>query len=153
MQQTPPQGIAPANSYAINMDSLLFGHVPLRQINVAVTPNIKEQSGVVLLLCHDLDQTPTREVRVAISCERAAIWQATTGVELATLLKAMRDLGQEYFQDTPVMQMRLEGVEREREITSALERRYRVTVFEVSRWSYRSKGGGTVTRGQPVDHP
>lgn len=139
-----------ATPYAANMDSLLFGQMPLRHLNVAITPNIGEQGGVIVLLCHDLDQTPAREMRAAISCERATIWTQTTGRELEARLAAMRDRRQEYDLDTPVMQMRLEGVEREREITSRLERKYRVTVFEVSRWFYRNASGGHVARGQQV---
>lgn len=144
------QGTVGGGSFALNMDSLLFGQVPLRQLNVAVTPNIQEQGGVILLLCQELGQKPARELRVAISCERAQIWKDTTGRELEALLARMRDERQEYYLDTPVMQMRLEGVAREREITSQLERKYRVNVFEVSRWFYRGKGGGTVVRGQRV---
>ncbi len=134
----------------MNMDSLLFGSQPLRQVNVAVTPNIKEQAGVILLLCHDLDHKPARELRVAISCERALIWKGSTATVVEALLEQMRQGGREYYLDTPLFTMRLEGVEREREITSQLERTYKVSVFEVARWFYRVKGGGTVVRGQPV---
>lgn len=139
-----------AQAPQVNMDALLFGQQPLRQLNVAVTPNCKEQAGVILLLCHDLDSKPSREIRVAISCERATIWKETTGVELAAQLEAMRQAGREVYLDTPLLQMRLEGVEREREITSQMDRRYRVSVFEVARWFYRGKNGALLTRGRRV---
>ena len=140
----------PVHTPQANMDSLLFGQQPLRQLNVAVTPNCKEQAGVMLLLCHDLDSKPSREIRVVISCERALIWKETTGAELADQLARMRQVGREYYLDTPVMTMRLEGVERAREITSQMDRKYRVTVFEVARWFYRTKNGALLTRGRSV---
>ena len=140
----------PVHLPQVNMDSLLFGQQALRELNVAVTPNCKEQAGVILLLCHDLDSKPSREIRVAISCERALIWKETTGVELQERLARMRQVGREYYLDTPLMQIRLEGVEREREITSQMDRKYRVSVFEVARWSYRGQSGRLLTRGRPV---
>ncbi|MFT4015001.1 MAG: hypothetical protein QM682_16750 [Paracoccus sp. (in: a-proteobacteria)] len=147
MDPIPPHG-----SHAMNMDGLLFGQQPLSLIQVAATPNVQEQGGVVLMLCPRLDRKPARDLRVAISCARAAIWRATTGAEIEAMLAQMREQGQPFDQDTPLFQMRLEGIEREREVTSQLGRTYRLTVFEVSRWFYRIRPGGTVMRGQPVNH-
>lgn len=139
-----------AASLAFNMDRLLFGRMALQRMNVSVTPNITEQGGGIVMLCHDLDQDPARDVRVAISGARATIWRETTGRELEAALNVMREKRQEYYIDTPVLQLRLEGVFRDSEITSRLQRHYRVTVFEVARWFHRAKGGGTIVRGQPV---
>lgn len=146
-----PHFAGPVHMPQANMDSLLFGQQPLRQLNVAVTPNCKEQAGVILLLCHDLDSKPPREIRVSISCERALIWKETTGIELQEQLDHMRQAGREYYLDTPVMTLRLEGVERAREITSQMDRKYRVSVFEVARWFYRTRNGAFLTRGRCVN--
>lgn len=106
----------------------------LRQITVAVTPSCRDHGAALLVMCRTLDDRP-RELRAALSAERAAQWRATTGQEIADLLARRRAEGQDTFQDMPLFALRLHGIECEREFTSQLGRLYRVQVFEVARWS------------------
>ncbi|CAM3253542.1 hypothetical protein SAMN04488021_12257 [Paracoccus aminovorans] len=115
-------------------DGMLSGSEALRQITVAATPGFYDHGAALLVMCRTLEERP-RELRAALSGECAALWRATTGREILDLLAQRRALGQEVFQDMPLFTLRLQGSERERELTSQLGRRYRVRVFEVARWS------------------
>ena len=106
----------------------------LRQITVAVTPATCDYGAALLVMCRTLGDRP-RELRAALSPERATLWRATTGQQIEQLLARRRAQGLDVFQDMPLFPLMLEGVERERAFTSQLGRNYRVRVFEVARWS------------------
>lgn len=111
----------------------------LRQITVAVTPATCDYGAALLVMCRTLGDRP-RELRAALSPDRAALWRATTGHEVEQALARRRAQGLDVFQDMPLFAVMFEGVERERAFTSQLGRNYRVQVFEVTRWSVVGAG-------------
>ncbi len=111
----------------------------LRRITVAVTPAACDYGAALLVMCRTLGDRP-RELRAALSPERAGLWRATMGQKIEQLLARRRAQGLDVFQDMPLFPLLLEGVERERAFTSQLGRNYRVRVFEVARWSAMGAG-------------